>query len=123
MYVSAWMACTTARIAGKLATSLLRSPVTTEPKRIELHIDSDPRLAAAVGGAVRFLAETAGMPDEVCREFQEATVRACLEAFSEHNANPHTVEFLVFPDRLEVVVDPGAGSSAIRLVRSVVPQD
>ena len=116
------MVCTTARIAGKLVTSLSRSPVTTEPKRIELHIDSDPRLAAAAGGAVRFLAESAGMPEDVCREFEEATVRACLEAFGGRAANSHTVEFLVFPDRLEVAVDPGAGSSAIRLARSVVPQ-
>ena len=94
--------------------------MTTEPKRIELQLDSDPRLAAAAGGAVRFLAETAGMPEDVCREFQEATVRACLDAFRAHDRNPHTVEFLVFPDRLEVTVD--AGSSAIRLARSVVPQ-
>jgi len=95
--------------------------VTTDPKRIELHIDSDPRLAAAAGGAVRFLAEAAGMPEEVCKEFQEATVRACLKAFDAPAARSHTVEFLVFGDRLEVTVDPDAGSSAIRLTRSVVP--
>jgi hypothetical protein len=95
--------------------------VTTDPKRIELHIDSDPRLAAAAGGAVRFLAEAAGMPEEVCKEFQEATVRACLKAFDAWAARSHTVEFLVFGDRLEVTVDADAGSSAIRLTRSVVP--
>ena len=95
--------------------------MTTDPKRIELHIDSDPRLAAAAGGAVRFLAEAAGMPEEVCKEFQEATVRACLKAFDAQPARSHTVEFLVFGDRLEVTVDADAGSSAIRLTRSVVP--
>jgi hypothetical protein len=95
--------------------------VTTDPKRIELHIDSDPRLAAAAGGAVRFLAEAAGMPEEVCKELQEATVRACLKAFDARAARSHTVEFLVFGDRLEVTVDADAGSSAIRLIRSVVP--
>ena len=93
--------------------------MTTEPKRIQLKLDSDPRLAAAAGGAVRFLAEMAGMPEDVCREFQEATVRACLDAFRAHDGDAHTVEFLVFRDRLEVTVD--AGSSAIRLARSVVP--
>jgi hypothetical protein len=96
--------------------------VTTEPKRIELHIDTDPRLAAAAGGAVRFLAEAAGMPEEVCNEFQEATVRACLKAFEAQESSSHIVELLVFGDRVEVTVDAEAGSHAIRLSRSVVPQ-
>jgi hypothetical protein len=95
--------------------------VITEPKRIELRIDSDPRLAAAAGGAVRFLAEAAGMPEEVCKEFQEATVRACIKAFDSHPMGSHTVELLVFGDRLEVGVDTNSGSAAIRLSRSVVP--
>ena len=95
--------------------------MTTDHKRIELRLDSDPRLAAGVGGAVRLLAETAGMPDDVCKEFQEATVRACRQAFDARPTDTHTVELLVFGDRLEVTVDAGAGSSAIRLTRSVVP--
>jgi len=95
--------------------------VSTDPKRIELRLDSDPRLAAGVGGVVRLLAETAGMPDEVCKEFQEAAVSACRQAFEARPTDGHTVELLVFGDRLEVTVDPGAGSSAIRLTRSVVP--
>jgi hypothetical protein len=99
-----------------------RTLVATDPKRIELHVDSDSRLAAAVGGAVRFLAESAGMPEEMCREFQEATVRACVETFEAHRDGSHRVELLRFEDRLEVVVAGGAGSSAVRLTRSVVPQ-
>jgi hypothetical protein len=95
--------------------------VTTEPKRIEIHLDSDSRLAAGAGGAVRLLAEAAGMPDEVCKEFQEATISACVKAFGAHPMDSHTVEVLVFGDRLEVIVDPNAGASAIRLTRSVVP--
>jgi hypothetical protein len=95
--------------------------VTTEPKRIEIHLDSDPRLAAAAGGAVRLLAETAGMPQDVCKEFQEATIHACVKAFDGHPMDSHSVEVLVFSDRLEVAVDANAGASAIRLARSVVP--
>ena len=95
--------------------------MTTDPKRVEIHLDSDPRLAAAAGGAVRLLAETAGMPEEVAKEFQEATIRACAKAFDAHPTNSHTVELLVFGDRLEVAVDANAGTSAIRLTRTVVP--
>jgi len=86
-------------------------------------MDGDPRFAAGIGGAVRFLAENAGLPDEMCKEFQQATVQACLRAFAAANASPHTAEFLVYADRLEVALDAGAGSAAIRLSRSVLPQD
>jgi hypothetical protein len=85
-------------------------------------MDSDPRFAAAAGGAVRFLAEAAGMPEEVCKEFQEAMVRACMTTFDARPKEPHTLEFLLFGDRLEVAIDADAGSHAIRLSRSVVPQ-
>lgn len=95
--------------------------MTTEPKRFGIQLDSDPRLAAAAGGAVRLLAETAGMPDEVCKEFQEATVRACIEAFDARPMVTHMVELVVFGDRVEVAVDAAAGTAAIRLSRSVVP--
>ena len=95
--------------------------MSTDCKRIELRLDSDPRLAAGVGGAVRLLAEAAGMPDDVANEFQQATVRACIKAFDAHPNETHAVELRVFGDRLEVAVDVDAGSSAIRLTRSVVP--
>ena len=85
-------------------------------------MDSDPRFAPAVGGAVRILAESLGMPDEVCQEFKEAAIRASQQAFAMEPARSHRVEFLVFADRLEVTLDPEAGSSAIRLSRSVVSQ-
>lgn len=115
------MVCIIARIAGKPATSQLRSLVSTEPKRIELHMDSDPRLAAAVSGAVRYLAEAAGMPEEVSREFQRATLEACLKAFDTGAEKRHVIEFFVYNDRLEVAVDPAMGDGAVRLSRSVVP--
>jgi hypothetical protein len=113
------MGFTIARTAGKLATSLSRTLVATELKRIELHVDADPCFAAAAGGAVRCLAEFAGMPEDVCREFQKATIRACLEAFELRPTSSHIVEFCRFDDRVEVVVDPNAGAAAIRLSRSV----
>jgi hypothetical protein len=95
--------------------------VTTEPKRIEIHLDSDSRLAAAAGGAVRLLAEAAGMPEEVCKEFQEAVLRAFMKAFDERPMEAHIVELLVFGDRVEVTVDAAAGTASVRLSRSVVP--
>jgi hypothetical protein len=116
------MACITARIAGKLATSLSRTPVATDPKRLALRLDADPRLAAAAGGAVRCLAELSGMSEEDSREFQSATVRACLASFESHNSGRHLVEFSRFEDRLEVVVDSHAGSAAIRLSRYLTSQ-
>jgi hypothetical protein len=116
------MAFIIARTAAKLATSPLRTLVATDPKRIELHLDADPCFAAAAGGAVRCLAEFAGMPEDVCREFQEATVRACLEAFELRPNSSHLIEFCRFEDRVEVVVDSNAGPAAIRLSRSVISQ-
>ena len=91
----------------------------TEPKRIKVHLDADSRFAAAVGGAVRNLAEAAGMSEEVCREFQEATVRACLQAFKSQNNISHVVELLRFDDRIEVIIDSNAGPAAIHLARTV----
>ena len=95
-------------------------PVATEPKPIEVRFDADPRFAAAAGGAVRYLAEASGMSEDVCREFQEATIRACMKAFESRNISRHAVEFLRYEDRVEVVIDSKAGAAAIRLARSVV---
>ena len=96
---------------------LSRIPVATEPKPIELRFDADPRFAAAAGGAIRYLAEASGMSEDVCREFQEATVRACLQAFESRNTTMHVVEFFRYEDRVEVIIDSNAGAAAIRLAR------
>jgi hypothetical protein len=96
--------------------------VATEPKRIALHLDADPRFAAAAGGAVRCLGELSGMSEEDSREFQAEMIQACLAAFESHNTNSHLIEFTVFEDRLEVVVDSNVGNSAIRLSRHVISQ-
>ena len=94
----------------------------TDPKRIALHLDADPRFAAAAGGAARCLAELSGMSEEDSQEIQSATSRACLDAFESQTNRSHLIEFTVFEDRLEVVVDSNAGSSAIRLSRQVASQ-
>jgi hypothetical protein len=94
--------------------------VATDPIRIELHLDADPCFAAAAGGAVRYLAESSGMSEEVCREFQQATVRACLQAFESCNARTHhVVELCRFENRLEVIINSNAGPAVIRLARPV----
>jgi len=94
-------------------------PVATDLKRITLHLDADPRFAAAVGGAVRCLAEASGMSEDVCREFQSAAITACLNSFKSGAAVTHVVEFLRSEDRIEVVVDSNSGSNAIHIARPV----
>jgi hypothetical protein len=56
--------------------------VGTEAKSIRLHIDADPRLAAAVGGAARYLADEAGMENDAVAQLQAAVIAACRELFS-----------------------------------------
>ena len=68
---------------------------------------------------MRQLAEASGMSEDVCREFQEATVRACLKAFESSNISRHAVQLLRYEDRVEVIIDSNAGSAAIRLARPV----
>jgi hypothetical protein len=87
-----------------------------------LHLDADPRFAAAAGGAARCLAELSGLSEEDSRAFQAEMVQACLGAFESHNTRSHLIEFTVFEGRLEVVVDSSAGLSAIRLSRQVTSQ-
>jgi len=93
--------------------------VASDPKRIKVQLDADPRFAAGVGGALRYLAEASGMSDEVCKEFQEAAVKACLNAFRSGAGKCHVVEFLRAEDRIEVLVDAGLDGEPIRLARPV----
>lgn len=78
----------------------------TEFKIIRLQIDADPRLAAAVGGAVRYLADAAGMENDATAQLQTAVVAACREAF-EHltESHPHlNVTLTRHSDRIEVAL-------------------
>jgi hypothetical protein len=80
--------------------------VETESKSIRLQIDADPRLAAAVGGAARYLAEAAGMENDATAQLQASVIAACGEAF-EHltESHPHlNVTLTRLSDRIEVAL-------------------
>ncbi len=94
--------------------------MSAETKSIQLQIDADPRLAAAVGGAARFVAEAVGLTSEEAADLQKSIVAACEEAF-EHltGEHPHlTVTLTRYPDRIEVAMaHEGAAEPAVGLDR------
>jgi hypothetical protein len=100
------MAFTIARIAGKPAKFPLPAPVATEPKTLHLDIDADARLAAAAGGAARYLADAAGLETDATMRLQSSVVMACIESFDHlANAKQHLAVTLTrFPDRIEVAL-------------------
>jgi hypothetical protein len=81
-----------------------QTAVETEPKTIRLQIGSDPRLAAAVGGAARYLADAAGIENDAAAHLQAAVIAACLEAFEHLNADHQQLDVTLsrLPDRIEV---------------------
>jgi hypothetical protein len=94
--------------------------VTVEAKSIELQIDPDPRLAAAAGGAARYLAEAAGLTIEEAAELQKSIVTACQETF-EHLTGDHphlTVTLSRYLDRIEIAIaHQGDAAPAVGLDR------
>ena len=77
-----------------------------ELKSLLLHIEADPRLAAAAGGVVRYLADAAGFENDAIARLQSAVIAACSEAF-EHLTADHPrlqVTFTRFSDRMEVAL-------------------
>jgi hypothetical protein len=85
---------------------------------MHLRIDADERLAAAVGGATRYLADAAGLESEAISQLQSAVVAACQEAF-EHLTEDHPhldVTLTRLPDRIEVALShEGETSPAVGL--------
>lgn len=78
----------------------------TEPKTFRLLLDADPRLAAAAGGVVRYLADAAGFENDAVARLQSAVIAACSEAF-EHLSKAHPqleVTFTRYSDRMEVAL-------------------
>jgi hypothetical protein len=102
--------------------------VETESKSIRLQIDADRRLAAAIGGAVRYLADAAGMENDATAQLQAAVIAACVEAF-EHltEEHPHlNITVTRLSDRIEVALSyegkaPTVGLDTI--ARSVSQRD
>jgi hypothetical protein len=92
--------------------------VATETKTFRLLLDADARLAAAAGGVVRYLADTAGLEDDDIARLQSAVIAACSEAL-EHLAADRPqlqVTFTRFSDRMEVALTHGGeGSPAVGL--------
>jgi len=112
------MVSTTARIAGKPAKSLWPAAVATDPQTFRVLLDADPRLAAAAGGVVRYLADAAGLENGAIARMQSAVIAACTEAFEHLTAeNPRLeITFTRFPDRMEVALTHrGEGSPAVGL--------
>jgi hypothetical protein len=80
--------------------------VAIELTRLRVLLDADPRLAAAIGGAARYLADAAGLEGEAIPQWQSSVLAACYRTF-EHltEAHPHLIVTLTrFPDRLEVAL-------------------
>ena len=118
MCAFAWTVSIIARIAGKPATSRLPAAVVTEPKSFRVQIDADARLAAAVGGAARYLADAAGMENGKALQWQSSVAAACVEVFQYLNrAHPHLqVTLARFSDRIEVALSHyGDASPAVGL--------
>lgn len=118
MCVSAPTACITVPIAVKPAMFRWPTPVSTEAQQFQLKIDDDPRLAAAAGGAVRYIADAAGLETREVTDLQAATVAACQEAFDgllpPHNSVDVTISR--FPDRIELALSHfGEGAPAVGL--------
>ena len=90
----------------------------TELKSFRVQIDADARLAAAVGGAARFLADAAGMENNAVAQLQSSVVAACVENFhSLTGEHPHLqVKLTGFADRIEVALSHhGDASPAVGL--------
>ena len=90
----------------------------TELKSFRVQIDADARLAAAVGGAARFLADAAGMENGKATQLQSSVVAVCVEIFHSLTAEyPHLeVKLTGFVDRIEVALSHhGNASPAVGL--------
>ncbi len=111
------MASTTARIAGKLATSRSPTPVSTESKRIEIRLDADPRFAAAAAGGARHLGEAAGLTADAASKLQTAILFSCKEAFSnlDKPLEKISVTLAQFSDRIEVTIQHKADAPSVGL--------
>ncbi len=92
--------------------------MTTEPSRVEIRLDADGRLIAAVTGAVGYLATEAGLGDAPVSSLRSATASACREAFGQvkDESMPLSVAILRYADRIAVeLAHRGSSGPAIGL--------
>ena len=75
-------------------------------------MDADERLAAAAGGAARYLADTAGLENSEILGLQAAVVAACKYCFTCHSTAKHCdIALQRLTDRIEIEVSfPGKNS-------------
>jgi len=79
--------------------------VFTNPLHLRLRMDPDERLAAAVGGVARFLADGAGLANNLILELQSSVLSVCRHCFGLHvSATPCDVAFHRLADRIEMEV-------------------
>jgi ABC-type transporter Mla subunit MlaD len=91
--------------------------VATDPT-LRVLVDADMRLAAAIAGAARYLADAAGLEGDAVSQLQAAILAACREAFDHlPPQNPRLEATLTrFADRIEVTLShPGENSPAVGL--------
>jgi len=81
-----------------------------ESSRIEMKLEPDPRLVAAVGGAVSHVAERVGLDPKAQADFAKAAEEACRQALPSLVADEAMLDVIVekFPDRIEVTLSPVA---------------
>lgn len=92
--------------------------MSTEVREFHLKIDADPRLAAAAGGAVRYLADAAGLEFQDVANLQAATLAACQEVFDGLTPPHNSVDVTIsrYPDRIEIALShAGEGAPAVGL--------
>jgi hypothetical protein len=87
----------------------------TEPAWIECTLDADPRLIHAIGTIMVHAAMRAGFPEKL-QEDIAAAFKECRPAFlpaAETKDASSAIKLLAadFPDRVEVTIEPGAGTS------------
>jgi hypothetical protein len=75
-------------------------------------MDADERLAAAAGGAARYMADTAGLENSEILGLQAAVVAACKYCFHCHSSAEHCdISLQKLTDRIEIVLSfPGKES-------------
>jgi hypothetical protein len=72
---------------------------------VHLKMDPDVRLAAAAGGAIRCMGDTAGLPTEEIVQLQAAVNGACKKCFAtQTTGKPCEIDMRRTADRIEVEV-------------------